>query len=67
MTIRVHLDHDRCVANQMCKRVAPGLFELGADGTSHPTRDVWTPEDVPLLEEAEENCPTGAISLARDS
>jgi ferredoxin len=55
------------VANQMCKRVAPGLFELGADGTSHPTRDVWTPEDVPLLAEAEENCPTGAISLERDS
>jgi ferredoxin len=61
MEIRVTVNPRKCAANQMCGIVAPGMFELGALGYSRPTRESWTEADLPMLREAEENCPTGAI------
>ena len=63
MKVVVTVDPRLCVANQMCIRTAPGLFELLAEGRSQPTRSAFTESELPLLYEAEENCPTGAIRV----
>ena len=57
------VDPRACVANQMCLRTAPGLFKLVPEGYSQPTRSEFTEADLPLLQEAEDSCPTGAIRV----
>ena len=61
MEIRVTVNPRKCMANQECMRVAPGMFELGSAGYSRATRGTWTEADLPVLRQAEENCPTAAI------
>ena len=63
MKVVVTVDARLCVANQMCLRTAPGLFELLPEGRSQPTSSEFGEADLPLLQEAEENCPTGAICV----
>jgi ferredoxin len=59
----VTVDRRACVANQTCMRTAPGLFELVSSGHSQPTRNAFEEADLPLLQEAEDSCPTGAIHV----
>jgi len=59
----VTVDPRLCVANQMCVRTAPGLFELVPEGHSHPTRSEFTEADLQVLRDAEDSCPTGAIRV----
>jgi ferredoxin len=63
LQILVTVDHRKCMANQTCSRLAPGMFELGAAGYSRPTRSNWDEPDLPALRSAEENCPTGAVRV----
>lgn len=66
MKIVVTVDPRKCVANQTCLRTAPGLFELVPEGRSRPTRSEFAEADLPLLQEAEDSCPTGAIRVEID-
>jgi ferredoxin len=50
------------MANQMCVRTAPDIFELGAAGYSRAKRAVGE-QDLAKLREAEELCPTGSIRV----
>jgi ferredoxin len=61
--ILVTINPRKCMANQMCSRLAPGMFELGAAGYSRPTRSEWASSDLAALRAAEENCPTGALTV----
>jgi len=63
MEIQARVDPRKCMANQVCTAIAPALFELGAAGYSRLQRSNFTPADLALLREAEENCPTGAIRI----
>ena len=63
MRVVVTVDPRTCVANQTCLRTAPGLFELVPEGHSQPTRSEFAEADLPLLREAEDSCPTGAIRV----
>jgi ferredoxin len=63
MEILVRVDRRKCMANQMCRQMAPGFFELDAGGATRPTRDEWSKDDIPVLQEAAANCPTGAITV----
>ena len=63
MRVVVIVDPRTCVANQTCLRTAPGRFELLPEGHSQPTRSEFTEADLPLLQEAEDSCPTGAIRV----
>jgi ferredoxin len=63
LNILVTVDSRKCVGNQMCVQIAPGMFELGSAGYSRPTQANWEPSDMALLREAEENCPTGSIRV----
>jgi ferredoxin len=61
--VLVTVDARLCVANQMCLRTAPGLFEIVPEGHSQPTRSEFGEASLPLLREAEDSCPTGAICV----
>ena len=62
MLIQVTVNARKCMANQMCVRSAPDIFELGPAGYSRVMRDV-TEADLAKLREAEEMCPTSAIMV----
>lgn len=63
--MRPIVDTDLCIGCGTCEDVCPEVFELGDDGFSH----VIAPDgcaDAGCCEEAEEECPTSAISLVDD-
>jgi ferredoxin len=60
--IQVSVNARKCMANQMCVRSAPDIFELGAAGYSRVKREV-TEADLAKLREAEEMCPTSSITV----
>jgi ferredoxin len=50
------------MANQMCVRIAPGIFRLGDGGYSELVREVDA-SDLDVLRAAEEGCPTASIQV----
>jgi ferredoxin len=63
MEILIRINPRVCVGNRVCGHIAPDFFEQGNGGVSRTTRDTWTPADLPLLREAEDNCPSGALTV----
>jgi ferredoxin len=60
--VQVTVNSRKCMANQMCVRTAPDIFELGTAGYSRVKREV-TAADLDKLREAEEMCPTSSIMV----
>jgi ferredoxin len=50
----------------MCERVCPEVFGVDAEGVLQYVDSALDVSLLPLLEQAEEGCPTGAITLHRD-
>jgi ferredoxin len=64
--ILARVDKRKCMANQQCIQLAPSLFELAPAGHSRTKRrdeTDFTGADLPLLTEARDRCPTGAITV----
>jgi ferredoxin len=61
MTLQVTVDPDLCIGSGNCVHLAPGAFELDADGVA----DVIEPDAAPddRLRQAARSCPSGAISV----
>jgi ferredoxin len=59
---RVHVDMNLCQSHGECVYVAPGVFELGDDDVLR-WREVVTPEERQLVQEAADACPMLAIRL----
>jgi len=60
LLIQVTINARKCMANQMCVRSAPDIFELGSAGYSRVKREVGA-ADLERLREAMELCPTSAV------
>lgn len=61
----VTVDPELCIGTGDCVRLAPAAFRIDeVRGVSVPLPDADT--DAELLEEAAFNCPTRAISVAKD-
>jgi ferredoxin len=60
LLVQATVNPRKCMANQMCIRSAPDIFELGSAGYSRVKREV-SAADLEKLREAEEMCPTGAV------
>jgi ferredoxin len=59
--VDVHVDHDLCVGNAMCRAIAPNAFVADAVGQSvaaHPAA-----EPLETILEAAASCPVEAISV----
>jgi len=65
--LTVEVDRDICVGSGYCHRTAPGVFDIDQSGlayvlTAHPTG-----ADVDAAREAEQSCPSMAITVEGDS
>jgi ferredoxin len=64
MTVRVHVDQDKCQGHNRCYAIAPDLFDLDDAGTSSETGSGVVPaERVAAARRAEANCPEYAITV----
>jgi ferredoxin len=64
--MRIHTDRDVCIGAGNCARTAPDLFDQDENGTvvlldPQPGRD-----REQAAREAEDLCPSGAISISED-
>lgn len=65
--MKIEIDRQQCQSNQMCVRVAPGIFEIGDDGIAIALFQ-GEPDEATraLIIEAVELCPFEAISTTLD-
>ncbi len=56
----VDVDRGRCIGSGTCAFTAPGVFDVGADGTAVVIGDVSAADERIAL--AVEGCPTGALA-----
>lgn len=67
----VTIDQDTCIACGMCESTCPQVFSVSGNPNSTIVEEFRengddegrVPEDVPCLEDAENNCPVDAISV----
>lgn len=60
---RVMVDQDRCVGSGDCANVAPQAFEVDEDAGLARVLPGAAHTDPALLQRAQHNCPTAAISV----
>lgn len=66
LPVKVVVDFDVCTSNAVCMGIAPEVFEVRDDGFLY-VLDEHPPGTLrDKLREAENSCPTGAITLAED-
>lgn len=59
----VRVDLSKCSGIGLCEVTAPTVFEVGDDGQSRVINENPPAEDLPAVQEAIANCPTGALSM----
>lgn len=57
------VDADLCIGCGMCESVCPEAFRLEEDGLSHPVAETIGEDLYECAREAQDSCPTDAISL----
>jgi ferredoxin len=61
--MKLKVDTTKCSGIGLCEMTAPGVYEVGDDGQSHVLKDEPSTDELPAVEEAIVNCPTGALSM----
>ncbi|MDO8573966.1 MAG: ferredoxin [Candidatus Daviesbacteria bacterium] len=62
--IKVQIDRSLCSSCGMCVTTTPEFFELDGDLISR-VKNNPTFRDLPILEEAAQNCPSEAIKITK--
>lgn len=65
MSMKIHIDEDRCTGHGVCEGLAEDIFEVGDDGLAHVLHDP-SEDRREVVEQAVQQCPTLAISLEED-
>jgi len=65
VTGKIVLDRSRCVGLGLCEAVSPEHFEVGDDGNLTLLREDVSADELDIIEEAVEACPTRALVLER--
>jgi ferredoxin len=66
VSLRVHVDSEKCQGHNRCYVHAPELFDIDDMGISSERRDgVVPPELVDKAVRAVGNCPEGAITMTK--
>ncbi len=68
---KVKIDQDTCIACGMCESTCPQVFEVEGHPNSTVVQEYRlgddsegeVPDDINCLEDAEDNCPVGAIEV----
>lgn len=61
--MKLHVDPAKCSGIGLCEMTAPTVYQVGDDGQSHLLHDSPHDGEMPTVEEAVANCPTGALSI----
>jgi ferredoxin len=61
--VRVTVDYDVCASTGTCMQVCPEVFEVRSDGFLYVLQEEPPPELSAKVHDAEELCPTGAITV----
>jgi ferredoxin len=64
--LKTTIDPDRCVGHGICAMICPDVFAIGDDGFGTVLDAVSNASFRPLVDEAAENCPEGAISVTAE-
>lgn len=67
----VEIDQNKCIGCGMCESTCPEVFRLAPRGESTLTEEYkeeednvgGVPESIGCVDDAKENCPSGAISI----
>lgn len=60
-TVRIQVDHDKCVGSRICVAIAPLVFELDANGQATVLDS--NAEAIETIRMAAEGCPVTAITV----
>ena len=61
--MKANVDQDACIGCELCPDICPEIFSMDDDGLAI-AQDIEIPEDlVDSATEAEESCPTDAITV----
>ncbi|MFG2497981.1 ferredoxin [Streptomyces sp. NPDC048441] len=63
MSVRVHVEKERCVGAGMCALTAPGVFTQDDDGFSEVLPGQEDGGGDPLVREAVRACPVRAVTV----
>ena len=61
--MRVIVDYDVCASTGSCMQVCPEVFEVRSDGFLYVLQEEPPEELRDRVQQAEELCPTGAITV----
>ncbi len=61
--MKVKVDTTKCSGIGLCEVTAPSVFEIGDDGQAHAITPEPASDKRAEVEEAVNNCPTGALSI----
>jgi ferredoxin len=64
--MKIVVDWDRCEANGVCVRAAPGSFHLDDKDQLHVLTETVPPERLAEVKQAVRDCPKQALSLSED-
>jgi ferredoxin len=60
---RVRIDRSRCQGTGYCEQLSAALFRLDAEGIAAVVKTVESDLELDLVREAEDTCPTRAITV----
>ncbi|MCA2252180.1 ferredoxin [Mycobacterium intracellulare] len=61
--MKVKVDTTKCSGIGLCEVTAPSVFEIGDDGQAQAIKSEPAQDERAEVEEAVNNCPTGALSI----
>ena len=61
--MKIHVIENMCIGCGACQALAPEEFEINDEGIATNKNETVKEENIELIKEAKENCPTGAISI----
>lgn len=61
--MKVKLNKDACIGCGACAAICEPVFEIDEAGVSELVKDTVEGEEIELVKDAIESCPTGAIEL----
>jgi ferredoxin len=61
--MRVAVNTAKCSGIGLCEVAAPAVFEVGDDGQSHAINPEPPDDERAAVEQAVNDCPTGALSI----
>lgn len=61
--MKVSVNYDYCASTGTCAQICPEVFEVRSDGYLYVLQEQPSEDLRDSLKQAEENCPTGAITV----